>query len=97
MDTTQTQTASETPGLHLQGIGLHIAKPATEIKIGDVLVWNFGHTSEAVGLRDVSPQFLAVDELCEGGKVWTRKIKKSRLIAWSPKMTAAKAAAKVEA
>lgn len=84
--------ANETLGLHLQGVGLHVAKRATEIKIGDVLVWNYGHTSEVVAVREVSPQFIAIDEKSESGKVYTRRIKKSRTIAWSPKMTAAKIA-----
>ncbi len=90
----QTETSkNKTLGLHLQGVGLHIAKLATEIKIGDVLVWNYGHTSEVVAVRDASPQYIAIDEKCESGKILTRRIKKSRTIAWSPKMTAAKLAA----
>lgn len=92
MSQTETsQKATETLGLHLQGVGLHIAKLATEIRVGDVLVWNYGHTSEVVSIREVSPQFLAIEEKCESGKIWPRRIKKSRTIAWSPKLTAAKA------
>lgn len=94
MSQTETsQKATETLGLHLQGVGLHIAKLATEIKVGDVLVWNYGHTSEVVAVRDASPQYLSIDAKCNDGKVWTRKIKKSRTVAWSPKMTATKAVA----
>ena len=31
--------------IHLQGIGRVDAKPATEIKIGDILIWNYGYKS----------------------------------------------------
>lgn len=81
---------TDNEGVHLQGIGRHLAKVATAIEVDDVLVWNYGHTSAVVAVRDVSPQYREVDALCDDGKVYTRRIKKSRLMAWSPKLTAAR-------
>ena len=35
---------------NLQGIGAHQAKAAQHLKAGDVIVWNFGSTSEVVSV-----------------------------------------------
>jgi hypothetical protein len=37
--------------VHLQGIGKTTAKYSKDIRIGDILVWNFGYTSEVIDLR----------------------------------------------
>lgn len=74
---------------HLQTVGLHIAKLANDVVIGDVLVWNGGSVSRAVAVRDASPAFVEITEETADGKRWpARRFKKSRAIAWSPKMTA---------
>lgn len=36
--------------VQLQGIGKREAKPVSELKIGDVIMWNFGATSTVVEL-----------------------------------------------
>lgn len=72
--------------IHLQGIGRQIAKPAAEIVIGDVLVWNYGCLSTVVAARSVSPKFVEIDTTCDG-KQYTRRLKKDRLVAWSPRLT----------
>ena len=66
--------------ISLQGIGNHAAKPASEICVGDVLVWNFGSTSEVAAVRDVSEKFIEIDEVCRG-KTYTRRLMKTRMVA----------------
>lgn len=36
--------------VHLQGIGKVPAKRVADLKLGDVLMWNYGSTSKVVGL-----------------------------------------------
>lgn len=61
---------------HLQGIGAHHAKAAAELKAGDVIVWNFGSTSEVLA---VTPGAKTVVVLLSGG--YTRRFNASRLVA----------------
>ena len=77
------------PAIHLQRIGLHIAKPAGEIQVGDILVWNYWSTSSVVSVREISKCFVEVSSRSENGIVYPRRMKKDRLVAWSPKATAA--------
>lgn len=84
--TTNTTNASK----HLQGIGRKTAKPAAEIIVGDVLVWNYGCLSTVDAVRAVSPQFVEIVETCDS-KQYTRRLKKDRLVCWSPRLTAERA------
>ena len=36
--------------VHLQGVGDKLAKKVCELKIGDVIMWNWGYTSTVVDL-----------------------------------------------
>ena len=36
--------------IRLQGTGWHEASPVRELKIGDIIEWNFGYTSEVLKL-----------------------------------------------
>jgi quercetin dioxygenase-like cupin family protein len=42
----------------LQGIGIVDAKPAVELKPGDVTVWNFGYMHEVLAVEELSPKFV---------------------------------------
>ena len=86
MDTTNTEIKS----IHLQGIGQQIAKPAETIAVGDVLVWNYGCLSTVAAVRNVSPKFIEIDTTSDG-KQYTRRLKKDRLVGWSPRLTADRA------
>jgi len=66
--------------VHLQSVGLVKAKRADEFKIGEYMGWNFGSVTKVVAIRDVSKCYLEVDESLNG-KVYTRKMKKDRLVA----------------
>lgn len=42
----------------LQGIGIVDAKPAAELKVGDITVWNFGYMHEVLAVEELSPKFV---------------------------------------
>ncbi len=77
------------PGVWLQGLGLHVSKPAAEIRPGDVLVWNYGSSSRVASVEDISRCFLRVTfPEDEHGRVHSMRFKKTRRVAWAPKATA---------
>lgn len=75
-------------GIHLQSIGFHVAKPASQIQVGDVLVYNYGVTAQVVSVGSASKAFMALVVRAESGKEYASRMKKDRLVAWSPKATA---------
>ena len=69
------------PCIHLQGIGLFAAKPASEVKPGDVLVWNYGSTSTVLTVRTAGKS-VYIAQKTDDGKEWPeRRFLGSRLIA----------------
>ena len=68
--------------IHLIGVGRVLAVPASELVVGDRLMWNYGSVYTVVSIEDVSPKFLAITERDKDGKVWpARRFKKDRLLA----------------
>lgn len=65
--------------IHLQGIGDCPAVPASEIKIGDFLMWNYGGILEVRELVKETPHFREFSVLCDG-KLYRQKLKKTRLV-----------------
>ena len=61
---------------HLQGIGQHAAKAAAELKAGDVIVWNFGQTSQVI---EVAATAKTVVVKLTGG--YTRRFNAARMVA----------------
>lgn len=74
--------------IQLQGIGWVPAVPAADLKVGNVLIWNFGGTTELVAFRDVSPKFLELTERWHDARKGVcdtpRRVKKDRLVGLSP-------------
>ncbi len=67
--------------IHLQAIGQFAAKPASELKVGDKTVWNFGSTAIVASVRSHGKSVYAVLRT-EDGKVWPeRRFLGTRLIA----------------
>lgn len=66
---------------HLQNIGAHPALPTEELRVGDIMVWNWGYTSEVISIKQVSKCFFEIEEKATDGKVYTRRAKVGRLIA----------------
>lgn len=70
-----------TQSIHLQGIGQFTAKPASDLKIGDTTVWNYGHTAEVISVR-AQGKSIYVALRTEDGKDWPeRRFLSSRLVA----------------
>jgi hypothetical protein len=69
--------------IHLMGMGLMPAKPAAELKVGDVLSWNYTpKCSEVVAIEPWGKQGLKIHEKCfSNGKVYIRLVRKTKLIA----------------
>ena len=67
--------------IHLQGIGEKPAKPAKEIKVGDVLIWNFGVKSIVKSITETkSGKSINILEDYDG-KVYKRRLLKTSLVA----------------
>ena len=67
--------------IHLQGIGEKPAKPAKEIKIGDVLIWNFGEKSIVKSITETkSGKSINILEDYDG-KIYKRRLLKNTLVA----------------
>jgi len=64
----------------LQGLGHALGKKAEDIKIGDVLVWNYGATSKVIGFVKETAKFITVEIECKSG-VFERRLKKDRIVA----------------
>jgi len=75
------QTQTTKPTTWLQGIGPHVGKPAGELQTGDVVVYNYGYIGRVVAVRDVTPKFVEIVEVDESGREYTRRLKKTRIVA----------------
>lgn len=69
--------------IQLQSYGRAPAVPASDLRVGNILLWNFGSTSELVRIEPLSQHYINIVERTERGE-FTRKVKKSRLVALSP-------------
>lgn len=69
--------------IHLQTIGQVPAKPASEVKPGDILSWNQAPRAYvAVSVRPVSAQFVElVEQNLKTGQTFTRRLRKDKLVA----------------
>lgn len=66
--------------VHLQGVGRVKAKPARDLRPGDVTVWNYGYTDKVESVEPYGKHYLRV-KLTSG----VRQMKLSRLVAYSDK------------
>ena len=71
----------------LQGIGIVDAKPAAELKAGDITVWNFGYMHEVLAVEELSPKFVRLVTKSvtpmpgqDPDKVWHRRTAKTFLV-----------------
>ncbi len=67
--------------IHLQGVGLFAAKPASELQVGDIMVWNYGSKSVVQTIR-TQGRSVYITQKTEDGKIWPeRRFLGSRLVA----------------
>ena len=67
--------------IHLQGIGKRQASFASEIKIGDTLIWNFGETENVLSIDKETTSTIWVLLQSITGETRIIKMLKSRLVA----------------
>jgi hypothetical protein len=66
--------------IHLQGVGKFQAKPASEIKPGDVLVWNYGSTSTVLTV-ETRGKSVFTTQTAEKIGIFERRFLGTRLVA----------------
>ena len=66
--------------IQLQGVGLRAAKPASEFKVGEFFVWNYGYHSEIVGIKKVTKHQIVFLTQSQDGEIYERRLGKSRLV-----------------
>ena len=73
--------------IQIQSVGKVEAKPVSEFKIGEKMMWNFGYTSEILGVaKETKTQIIlkmnsVSPEGKSNGEVYERRMKKDRLAA----------------
>lgn len=67
--------------IRLQSVGHVKAAPASEIKVGSVLMWNFGYTSTVEEIVKETAKTIVIKETYESGKTFERRLLKTRLVA----------------
>jgi len=66
--------------IRLQYYGMAKAQKAEDFVIGDMMMWNFGAKSIVTGVESETQHFITFI-LDEGGKKYSRKMKRDRLVA----------------
>jgi ribosomal 50S subunit-recycling heat shock protein len=67
--------------IQLQSIGTLKAQPANNIKIGDVLIWNFGAKEIVKRFIKVTAKTILIEIESENGKLYERRLLKTRAVA----------------
>lgn len=68
--------------IQLQSIGKRKATEAKNIKVGDTLIWNFGHTEKVTSISySKSRKTMFLEIMCESGWTGIRRISTERLVA----------------
>ena len=67
--------------IHLQYHGQQKAKKASEFQIGDYIMYNYGHTSQVIGIIKKTDKTLTFVVLSDGVE-YTRNYRNERLIAF---------------
>jgi hypothetical protein len=72
-----------TTSIQLQQIGRVQAKTAAQFKIGDKMVWNFGHTTTVLGVASETKAFITyILKDDKNSSRHERRLKKTRLVAF---------------
>ena len=69
------------PCIWLQEVGLFRAKPAGELQVGDIMVWNYGSTSTVLTIRHKGKSVFVTERDHEGREYPERRFLASRLVA----------------
>ena len=68
--------------IHLQSVGEVDARKVSNLKTGDILMWNFGHTSQVVKVEPskTGKTFNVTTKSSESGETFERKMSANRLV-----------------
>lgn len=66
--------------MRLQHVGNVLGTPASEIKVGSVLMWNFGHKSLVKEIKKETGKSVVVMVESTDGALHERRLMKSRLV-----------------
>ncbi len=70
--------------VHLQGLGSVPGKPASELTIGDVVIFNYGYKYEVIEIKLSGKASVATKmKSFDSGKVYDRRFKLSTIVAIS--------------
>lgn len=69
--------------IHLQGLGQCKAQAAELFNVNDKTLWNCGAVATIVAIRPVGKCFMEFDVKVESGKIYQRKVKRDRMIAFA--------------
>ena len=73
--------STEKNAMRLQSIGNVPGTPASEIKKGDILMWNFGSKGEVIEIVSQTAKTITIKEKQVGGAyIGERKMTKTRLV-----------------
>lgn len=78
MYTTLRQPTSET--VTLQSIGHVLGTPASELKTGDKMMWNFGTVTTVGKILKETAKSIVIEDIAGDGKVYERMLRKNRLV-----------------
>lgn len=67
--------------IHLQGIGEKEAIAAQELKVGDILMWNFGYTSTIIEILKETTKSITIKTKNKDNYIGTRRLFKTTLVA----------------
>jgi len=68
--------------VHLIGVGDVPGVPASDLKVGDKLMWNYSTEETIIAVQESSPKYLQIWTRGEDGREWgPRYLNKNRLVA----------------
>lgn len=73
---------SEIQAIRLQGVGLVKAKPLNEFCLGEAIMWNLGESNEILSMTpSKTGKMITVELRLTDGRIWTKQMKATRLVA----------------
>ena len=72
--------------VRLLGVGPHPAKPASELVVGEEIIYHYGYAHEIVAIKEVDSETLLITVLTTDGDPFERQCKKGRLVPWRVKV-----------
>lgn len=64
--------------MNLQGIGTVSSQAAATLKVGDVIVWNYGTTNTVESITGETAKFITFALRAQDGELYSRRLKKDR-------------------